>query len=114
AGDGEPGGADDAERLTLSQEETARRVTVRVSGELVSNSVERFSSFVENVAAATRKPVEIDFSECSFIDSFALSRLNAIRKRLKTKKHTFYITGMKPSTRKIFEITKLDRLFDIR
>ena len=100
--------------LNLTHVESPREIIIKVDGELFSRSVDQFSHFVDGVISSTDKPLALDLSRCSFMDSFALSRLNILRKKMKSKSRPFHIVGMKPALLKIFKITKLDELFDIR
>lgn len=55
----------------------------------------------------------MDFSHCEFIDSSGLGVLVSIYKRCAEKGGTVRILHMKPQVMKIFQLTRLDKVFDI-
>lgn len=89
------------------------RIVVHVKGELNSENSQVFRGYIEGVISTSSDPVELELSECTFIDSFALGVLNNFRKKLNSKKRTFKLTKMNPHVRDIFRTTKLDTIFDI-
>ncbi len=56
----------------------------------------------------------MDFSNCEFIDSSGLGVLVSIYKRCAEKGGTVRILHMKPQVMKIFQLTRLDKVFDIQ
>jgi anti-sigma B factor antagonist len=58
--------------------------------------------------------VEIDCSQMDFIDSSGLGVLVGALKRIRERGGDFELQGLNPSTRKVFEITGLTKLFTIR
>ncbi|MCH7504858.1 STAS domain-containing protein [PVC group bacterium] len=59
------------------------------------------------------KKIVIDFSQVEFMSSSMLGTLISISNRLKAIKGAVKITGLKPSIRELFTITKLDGIFNI-
>ncbi|HZK33396.1 MAG TPA: STAS domain-containing protein [Tissierellaceae bacterium] len=56
----------------------------------------------------------IDCINLEYVDSTGLGALIYILKKLKEKEYQIYLSNMKPNIRKLFDITKLDKLFIIR
>jgi len=56
----------------------------------------------------------INGEKLSYLDSTGLGVLISILKKLKDNEYKVYLLNIKPNIRKIFEITKLDKLFIIR
>jgi len=100
--------------LNLSAEPKADRVIIRVAGDLFSSNIDMFTGYVDGIIAVNRLGIELDMSQCAFLDSFALSRLNILRKKLASKNRKFVLSGLKPNVKAVFTATKLDQLFEIR
>lgn len=56
----------------------------------------------------------IDCINLEYVDSTGLGALIYVLKKLKEKEYQIYLTNMKPNIRKLFDITKLDKMFIIR
>jgi anti-sigma B factor antagonist len=83
---------------------------VSVSGELdlyASGAVKRGIEEADAVGADT---VVVDLSEISFIDSTALGVLVQETKRLEGRGHSLVLVTNDPRTRRVLEVTGLDRL----
>lgn len=100
--------------LNLSAEPKADRVIVRVSGDLFSSNIDMFTGYVDGIISVNKMGIELDMSQCAFLDSFALSRLNILRKKLTSKNRIFTLSGLRPNVKAVFTATKLDQLFEIR
>lgn len=100
--------------VNLSVDALADHVLVHVDGELFSGNIESFTGFINGVMAVHRTgPVTVDMKSCTFIDSFALSQLNILRKRLKSRNRPLILSGLRPNVKTVFTATKLDQLFQI-
>jgi anti-anti-sigma factor len=95
--------------LTTSNREGWSRI--HVSGDIIFSNAANFRGFVEGVISATTAGIEIDLKKCSFVDSFALSQFNNIRKKLKAKKRVLKFTNLNPGIKATFHATGLDELF---
>ena len=100
--------------LTLSADPKPDRVILRLVGDLFSQNIEMFTGYVDGIMAVNRTNIELEMSQCSFLDSFALSRLNILRKKLASKNRKLILSGMRPNVKAVFSATKLDQLFEIR
>ena len=60
-----------------------------------------------------RKNVLINFEGVDYLSSTMLGKLVVLHKRLAQKKGKLKLCCIKPSIREVFEITHLDRVFDI-
>jgi anti-anti-sigma factor len=108
---GVPPSAQAASELNMATSKTSGWMVVHIKGDIVSSNASTFRGFIEGVIASTAGSIEIDLHECKFIDSFALSQFNMIRKKLKAKNRSLKLTGLNPNIRAVFETTKLDELF---
>ena len=60
-----------------------------------------------------RKKILINFESVDYLSSTVLGKLIALHKRVAANKGQLKLCGIKPSIREVFEITKLDKVFDI-
>lgn len=90
---------------------TRELALVSVSGELDLYTAERIKSGIEEADAVGADTVVIDLSESSFIDSTALGVLVQETKRLEGRGHSLVLVTNDPRTRRVLEVTGLDRVF---
>ncbi len=102
-----------ARDLAVSASQKNGWTVVKAEGEMISTNSASFRSYVDGVVSVSSGPVEIDLSDCDFVDSLALGHFNAIRKKLKSKNRKMKISGMNPNLKQMFKATKLDELFAI-
>lgn len=98
-------------KLTTTEDDAT--VIIAIGGELMASNIDMFSGFVDGALSGKEKSLRLDLSECAFVDSFALGRLNIIRKRLKARGRRFSMTGLTPNVRRVFDATRLDEVFEI-
>ena len=60
------------------------------------------------------KSVILNFSTVDFLSSAALNQLIKLVPKVKATQGKMRLCGLKPEIKEVFEITKLDRLFDIK
>lgn len=86
---------------------------VEVDGELTVGNRERFKQVVlERVAAGERKFV-MDFGGSSYIDSTGLGALVSLSRKIREAGGQMRLTGLNEDLRTLFELTKLDTVFDL-
>lgn len=56
----------------------------------------------------------LDFSHCMFIDSTGLGVLVTLHKKCGGNKHAIKLLGVKPQVKRVFELTRLDGVFDMQ
>ncbi len=94
---------------------TAIRVTSVGSGIGVAGDLDAHSAPALDAAAATLSgSVDLDLSECSFIDSAGLTSLLVMRDRIVDRGGSMTIVGMSDSARRLIEICGLDEAFGVR
>lgn len=93
----------DAEGVTL----------VRVDGELTVGNRERFKQAVlQRVSNGDRKFV-MDFTDSSYIDSTGLGSLVSLSRKIREAGGRLRLTGLNEDLQTLFELTKLDTVFEI-
>lgn len=86
---------------------------VRVEGELVVGNRKALKDGVlERLAAGDRKFL-VDFGEAGYIDSSGLGVLVSLSKQIREEGGDLRICGLDEDLRTLFELTRLDTLFDI-
>lgn len=86
---------------------------VEVDGELTVGNRERFKQIVlERVSAGERKFL-VDFGESSYIDSTGLGSLVNLSRKIREAGGRLRLTGLNEDLRTLFELTKLDTVFEI-
>ena len=84
------------------------------NGELDIYTSPKFKKIVLDAFENKESDVLIDCKKLEYVDSTGLGALIYILKNLKEKEHLIYLDNIKPNVRKLFDITKLDKLFIIR
>jgi len=65
------------------------------------------------IADSEQPDMVVDFTEVTFIDSSCLGVLVALTKKLREKKGDIKLVNLSEDVRSIFQITRLDRVFEI-
>jgi anti-sigma B factor antagonist len=66
------------------------------------------------VEVDNRKTILLDFAGVEFLSSAALGKLITFDRKVKTAKGRLKICGLTPGILEVFEVTKLNKVFDIR
>lgn len=95
------------------RKEASGVVVIGVDGQLiVSNRHELKERVAEAVDFGARK-VLVDFTATGYIDSSGLGALVSLAKKLREAGGELRLAGLNEDLRTLFELTKLDTLFDI-
>jgi anti-sigma B factor antagonist len=86
---------------------------IAVSGELDASSSARLTETLDPLVSAGRRRLVIDLSGVSFIDSAGLSVLVQCFKHARSAAGSLRLAGLQPAVRRVFELTRLDRVFDL-
>ena len=89
---------------------TRELTLVSVSGELDLHTAGCLQARIEEADTLGAATVLVDLSEISFIDSSALEVLVRESKRLEGRGHSLVLVTNDPRTRRILEVTGLDRV----
>lgn len=85
---------------------------VVVSGDLDLHTSERLRQAIDEATAVGADTVLLDLSGVSFVDSTALGVLVQRTKRLEGRGRTLAVVTNDPRTRRVFEVTGLDRVLN--
>jgi anti-sigma B factor antagonist len=89
---------------------TREHAVVSASGELDLYSAGCLEARIEEADAAGAQTVLVDLSEISFVDSTGLGVLVQETNRLEGRGHTLVLVTNDPRTRRVLELTGLDRV----
>lgn len=87
-------------------------VIIYPMGEINAYHVSDFKTRVLESISKGEKVI-IDFSNVDYVDSAGLGSLVAILKHVKTENKEMKLVSLKPNLKRIFELTKLDMVFDM-
>jgi anti-sigma B factor antagonist len=73
-----------------------------------------FREKINDLIEKGQKDFVLDFKQCTFIDSTGLGVLVSIYKKCVELDGTFKLRSMDQQVMKVFELTRLDKVFDIQ
>jgi len=86
---------------------------VAVEGEIDADTSPQLRQCFDKLLAEGEQRYVIDMTETDFIDSSGLVALVMLLKRIKAGQGGIKLCCIKPEILKIFELTRLDQVFDI-
>jgi anti-sigma B factor antagonist len=86
---------------------------VGILGELDAASSPVLSQRLDELLGEGRRRLVIDLQGVPFIDSSGLSTLVRVFKHVRSGGGSLGLAAMQPAVRRVFELTRLDRSFDI-
>lgn len=88
-------------------------IKISLEGDLDAYSSDEFKEAVLKKIPSS-KDILINAKKLNFIDSTGLGSLISIYNNIKEQEKTISIEEIKPNVKQIFEITELDKLFNIK
>ncbi|WP_105168868.1 STAS domain-containing protein [Pseudoalteromonas sp. T1lg23B] len=100
--------------MSLSKNSSAdgKILTIQIRGKFDFNLVQSFRQAYADVGERTEKVV-VDLRETDYMDSSALGMLLNMKKTLADTIETIQITNCRPQLKKILQISRFDKKFDI-
>ena len=94
---------------------SADGTVLHVSGikELSAANSDGFRDIVQAELRLSHQNIELDLSEIQFMDSQGLGALIGLQNRLAKRKGALKVLNPAPQARKIFELTRMGRVFEI-
>ena len=89
------------------------KITVILSGSLYIESVAKLRGDVLQAIDQGKIHLIFDMHNLEYIDSAGLGVLITVQKRVRQKGGNVVIRGLKGDVRELFELTRLDKVFDI-
>ncbi len=91
-----------------------KKMTIKISKNFTVDEVSKFRESA--YLAISKEPVhfDLDFSECTFIDSTGLGVLVGLYKKCQENKSEMLLFGLNEDVKRVIHMTRLDSIFDIR
>lgn len=100
--------------LNYNIEVREEEVYIELEGDLDIYSCDDFKEASIKVVEENKLDLVIDAKDLVYIDSTGLGALISIYKRVKEHQNKIIIENLKPNVQKIFAITDLDKIFEIK
>ena len=78
-----------------------------------SSNCDKLKEFLNKLFIESQIDIKIDLEKLDYIDSTGLGVLISILKKLKTSNKELYLVNPKQNVEKIFNITGLDKIFNM-
>ncbi|MBD1582924.1 STAS domain-containing protein [Pseudoalteromonas sp. S16_S37] len=100
--------------MSLSKNASAdgKTLTIQIRGKFDFNLVQSFRQAYADIDPKTKKVV-VDLRETDYMDSSALGMLLNMKKTLAESIDTIQIANCRPQLKKILQISRFDKKFDI-
>lgn len=85
-----------------------------IDGEIDINTSPGIKKAFDKVLSAKTPKIVINLSKVTYVDSSGLATLVEILKNMRAYNGKMKLANMAPKIKSLFEITKLDKLFDIK
>jgi anti-sigma B factor antagonist len=86
---------------------------VRLAGDLDAAGVPALTEHLDRLWSEGRRRFVLDLEGVPFIDSGGLSALVRLFKRVRGQAGGLGLASLQPAVRRVFELTRLDRAFDV-
>ena len=99
--------------MQIRQEEKSGILICYMVGEIDINTSPQVKKTFDKLIGTKKDKVILNFKNVSYVDSSGLATLVEILKGLRSYGGKLKLTNLSTKVKNLFEITKLDRLFDI-
>lgn len=99
--------------MQIKQVEKDGIVICYLTGEIDINTSPQAKKFLDKLIASKKEKIVLCFKDVSYVDSSGLATLVEILKGLRTYGGKLKLATLSTKVKNLFEITKLDKLFDI-
>ncbi|MFH1798213.1 MAG: STAS domain-containing protein [Candidatus Omnitrophota bacterium] len=99
--------------MRVSFEEKSGVAICRIEGEIDIDTSRDIKRSVDKVISRDKNKVIINLKDVNYVDSSGLATMVEILKSLRLVNGELKLTNLSQKVRGLFEITKLDKLFDI-
>lgn len=99
--------------MQINIEEKGGVTVVKVIGDIDINTSPEFKKSCDSAISAKKDKIVINLSDVSYVDSSGLATLVEVLKNMRAYGGKLKLASLSDKVRGLFEITKLDKLFDI-
>ncbi|MCM1989473.1 STAS domain-containing protein [Oceanirhabdus seepicola] len=89
-------------------------ISIQIPENFEVDEAAKFREEVNVMIGKGEKHFVLNFNNCSFIDSTGLGVLVGIYKKCMELEGSFKLNSINPKVMKIFELTRLDKVFEIK
>lgn len=100
--------------LVVKLEKKAEAAILHLAGSLVVERLEIMQACLEKVGQEATSRVIVNLAECPFVDTGGVALLARAHIHARQSGRTFFLVGLQPQVKKLLELTRLDRVFEIR
>ncbi len=86
---------------------------IQVEGQLIVGNRQELKDLAQQMVDRGERKILIDFARTGYIDSSGLGALVSISKKIREVDGELRLSGLNEDLRSLFELTKLDTLFEI-
>ncbi len=108
-----PSGRKRVIRVELTVERPGDLALLRVTGDVDAGTVDGLRQRIDELLAAGEHRFVVDLTNVPFMDSAGLATLVQLFKRVRIGEGDVRIAGLQPDVRRIFELVRLTRVFDV-
>jgi len=99
--------------MQINEQEVSGVFVYNVVGDIDINSAPEMKKTFDAVTKDKKEQILIDLKEVEYVDSSGLATLVEVLKNVRVYSGKFKIASLTTKVKGLFEITKLDKLFDI-
>jgi anti-sigma B factor antagonist len=99
--------------MSIRSTRSGDTVVVGIEGQLIAGNRQQLRDAITTELDRGAKSFVIDFAETGYIDSAGLGVLVSLSKRVREAQGTLGFANLNDDLRTLFELTKLDTLFDL-
>lgn len=99
--------------LTMNFKRQDNTIFTELTGDLDISSSPKFTEKIEKEFDEENANLVFDMAKLNYIDSTGLGSFITLYKKVKDTEYTIDLKNVKPSIKKIFTITELDKVFRI-
>jgi len=99
--------------MEINVERNGTVAVVAVTGDVDASTAPDLRQQFDDLLGEGQQNFVIDLSGVSFMDSSGLATLGQLFKRVRIGHGDVRLCGLQPEVRRIFELTRLDRVFDV-
>ena len=86
---------------------------IKVTGEMIAPDCNKITDSLTDPVDSIAKPVIVDLTDVSYIDSRGLGILVFLYTRIKKAGQHFFVVGVTDDVKKVMKITALDTIFNL-
>lgn len=99
--------------MAIATETYGSVAVTRLDDELTQDNVPRFETVVEQILSDGIQQIVIDMEKTEYLDNAGLEAFDDLMARLESSGGQLKFSGLGPTCRKIFELTRFDRRTDV-